>query len=83
MTPADLACRELVQLITDYLEGVLPAAERERFDRHLASCRGCAAYLRQMRSLVRASGRIAVGSLPPEPPPELLRAFLGWKAKRV
>lgn len=83
MTPADLACRELVQLVTDYLEGVLPAADRDRFDRHIASCRGCRAYLQQMRVLVRTSGRIAIGSVPPEPPPELLRAFVAWKRERL
>lgn len=83
MTPADLACRELVQLVTDYLEGVLPAAERDRFDRHIASCRGCAAYLQQMRKLVRVSGRIPAGSARTTPPPELLRIFAAWKAERA
>jgi len=82
MTPADLACRELVQLVTDYLEGLLPAAERDRFERHIASCRGCAAYLQQMRALVRTSGRIAIRSVRPTPPPGLVRAFAAWKAER-
>jgi anti-sigma factor RsiW len=83
MSRADLSCRELVQLVTDYLEGVLRAAERDRFEQHVASCRGCAAYLQQMRALVRASGRTAIGAVPPEPPPELLRAFAAWKAERT
>jgi anti-sigma factor RsiW len=83
MNVADLTCRELVQLVTDYLEGVLPAAERDRFERHIASCRGCAAYLQQVRALVRTSGRIAIGSVPPGPPPELLRAFAAWKRERA
>ena len=83
MNVSDLACRELVQLVTDYLEGLLPAAERNRFERHIASCRGCAAYLQQMRALVRTSGRIAIGPVPPELPPELLRAFAAWKTERA
>jgi len=82
-TPSELACRELVQLVTDYLEGVLPAAERDRFEQHIASCRGCAVYLRQMRELVRVSGRLPAGSTRPEPPPELLRVFGAWKAERA
>ena len=82
-TPSDLACRELVQLVTDYLEGVLSAAERDRFEQHIAACRGCAVYLRQMRELVRVSGRIPAGAVPPEPPPELLRAFAAWKMERA
>ena len=83
MTPVDLACRELVELVTDYLEGVLPPAQRDRFDAHLGSCRGCAAYLKQMRDVVRVSGRIPPGSPRPTPPPELLRAFAAWKAEQV
>ena len=83
-TPSELACRELVQLVTDYLEGVLAAAERDRFEQHIASCRGCEVYLRQMRELVRVSGRIPAESIRrPDPPPELLRVFAGWKAERA
>ena len=70
-----LVCREFVELVTDYLEGTLPAAERDRFEAHLAECDGCSAYLEDMRRLV--------GSLyeAPQPPPDpatreaLLRAF--------
>ena len=83
MTRLDLACRELVELVTDYLEGVLPAAERDRFEAHLASCRGCRAYLQQMRELVCISGRIPPESIRPAPPPELLRIFAAWKRERV
>jgi anti-sigma factor RsiW len=83
MTRSDLACRELVELVTDYLEGALPPSERERLEAHFGSCRGCAAYLRQMRDLVRVSGRMAIRAVPPEPPPELVRAFATWKAERA
>ena len=83
MTRSELACRELVELVTDYLEGALPPAERERFEAHLGSCRGCAAYLKQMRDLVRVSGRIPPGSPRPTPPPDLLRVFAAWKADRA
>ncbi|MFL5308877.1 MAG: anti-sigma factor family protein [Myxococcales bacterium] len=82
-TPSDLACRELVQLVTDYLEGVLLRAERQRFEHHIASCRGCAAYLLHMRELMRVSRRIPADAVPPEPPPELWRAFASWKADRA
>ena len=70
-----LMCREFVELVTDYLEGTLPPAERARMDAHLAGCDGCTGYLEDMRRLV--------GTLheTPEPPPDdetretLLRAF--------
>jgi anti-sigma factor RsiW len=83
MTPSDLACRELVQFVTDYLEGVLPRADRARFEQHIASCRGCAAYLRQMRELVRVSGCIPASAAPVEPPAGLLRAFAAWKSEKL
>ena len=66
-----LVCREFVELVTDYLEGTLPAAERDRFEAHLAECDGCSAYLEDMRRLVGAPQR------PPDPAARevLLRAF--------
>ena len=36
-----LTCREIVELVTDYLEGTLPQPERARFERHITSCRDC------------------------------------------
>jgi len=47
----DLACIELVELVTDYLEGVLPAAEAGRLERHLQTCPGCSEYLLQLRTI--------------------------------
>ena len=75
MTPSDLRCQEFVELVTDYLEGVLPRRERRRIDAHLRDCHGCTAYLEQMRVTVSV-----LGDLPPEPPdPQtaetLLRVF--------
>jgi hypothetical protein len=52
--PADLACRELVDLVTDYLDGVLPANWRAGFDGHLAGCPGCSEYVQQIRFTVQA-----------------------------
>jgi len=56
-----MSCQELVELVTDYLEGALDPDDRARFDAHLDECAGCRAYLAQMRStlrLVRASGEL-------------------------
>ena len=55
----DLACRELVELVTDYLEDALPAGERERFEAHLAECDACDAYVEQVRATIRLAGRAA------------------------
>jgi anti-sigma factor RsiW len=53
---SDMACNELVEEVSDYLEGTLPAAERERFEAHLAECPFCTTYLEQMRTTVAALG---------------------------
>jgi anti-sigma factor RsiW len=77
----ELTCQELVELVTDYFEDALPAAERERFDAHLAECAACRAYLEQMRvttRLVHATEEL-------EQRPEvagLMRAFGDWKRGR-
>ena len=77
--PSDLTCKELVELVTDFLEDRLPIAERTRFELHVCSCTGCRTYLAQMRGLLRATGRLAEADLPPIARGELLRAFRAWR----
>jgi anti-sigma factor RsiW len=74
-----MACRELVELVTDYLEGRLPPADRDRFDAHLGACDGCTAYLEQMRQTLAALGRIPEESISPRAREELLHAFRDWR----
>ncbi|MGN6358798.1 MAG: anti-sigma factor family protein, partial [Thermomicrobiales bacterium] len=60
MTAAnELSCQELVELVTDYLEGALSAEDRARFEAHLATCRGCTAYVEQMRLTIRLVHRLS------------------------
>ena len=75
----ELACRELVELVTDYLEGALPPVERARFEEHLADCRHCRAYLDQMRRTIRALGALTEEALDPAARDELLRRFRAWR----
>ncbi len=77
-TSEELACRELVELVTDYLEGALPPADRARFDKHIAGCDSCTTYLAQMRETLRLLGRITEDSVPPESRKTLLATFRGW-----
>ena len=76
--PADLTCRELVELVTDYLEGALPSTERARFEAHLADCDDCPLYLGQMRLTIRALGALTEERVPPAAREELLRLFRRW-----
>ena len=56
-------CRELVELVTDFLEDRLPASDRARFEAHIADCEYCAIYLEQMRQTIRVLGRLPEESL--------------------
>jgi anti-sigma factor (TIGR02949 family) len=75
----DLACREVVELVTDYLEGEMAPDDRRAFDRHLAACEGCQDYLEQLRTVIRVVGRPTVDAVPPETMAGLLRAFRDWR----
>jgi anti-sigma factor RsiW len=78
----DLSCEEVVELVTDYLEGALSDADRTRFEVHLTYCSGCDRYLDQMRGTISAVGGLAPAE-PPEAPDELLDAFRGWKRRTL
>lgn len=78
--PDELSCRELVELITDYLEDALSADDRARFHRHLATCPHCRAYLDQMRLTIALTGQLSEDDLSPESRDALLEAFRAWKA---
>lgn len=60
-----MSCRELVDLVTEYLEGALDADTHARFEAHLEMCEGCVSYLEQMRSTVRVLGALPEESLMP------------------
>ena len=57
----DLNCDELVELVTDYLDGALDDGTERRVTDHLAGCDGCTAYVDQMRQTVAS-----LGSSPPD-----------------
>jgi anti-sigma factor RsiW len=80
--PGELSCKQVVELVNDYLEEALPLAERTEFELHLAYCEGCAEYLRQLRQLGRAAARLREEDVPEKTRNELLDAFRAWKAGR-
>jgi anti-sigma factor RsiW len=75
----ELSCQELVELVTDYLEGSLSDQDRARFDDHLAMCTGCRNYLAQMRITIAALGRLSEASISAQARDDLLGAFRNWK----
>jgi len=77
---SDLTCRELVELVTDYLEDGLPVQERARFDAHLDECEACRAYVEQMRTSVRLTREAAATQQVPGMD-GLMAAFRGFKRR--
>jgi predicted anti-sigma-YlaC factor YlaD len=75
----DLTCQELVELVTDYLEGALSLTDRRRVDEHLAGCPYCTIYLDQMRQTIRTLGHLPEESISPEILQTLLARFRGWR----
>jgi anti-sigma factor RsiW len=80
MATDDLTCRELVELVTDYLEGALPLPERRRFEQHVRSCVACARYVEQLRVTVHVLGRLGEEHLKEPVRSTLLAAFRTWKS---
>ena len=62
----DLVCVQVVELVTDYLEGALPEAQARRLERHLGTCPGCADYLEQLRTVAGSLRGVTDESFPPE-----------------
>lgn len=77
--PNEMSCKELVELITDYLEGSLPPRDRIRFEEHLSICSSCRTYLDQMRLTIAAVGNLSEESLPAGSTAELMAVFRDWK----
>ena len=75
---APIACRDLVELVTDYLEGTLPSEQHARFENHIAGCDGCTTYLEQMRETIRLTGTLREQQISPDARAVLLHAFRGW-----
>jgi predicted anti-sigma-YlaC factor YlaD len=74
-----MTCKELVELVTAYLEGALDAKTRALFDAHLEKCDGCRNYLEQFRVTVRTLGKIRDEQLDPEFRNRLLEAFRNFR----
>jgi anti-sigma factor RsiW len=77
--PGDLTCQEFVELVTDYLDGVMSPRERVRFAAHLDECDYCVEYLAQMRVTIQTLGRLSEERIAPEARDRLLAAFRDWK----
>jgi anti-sigma factor RsiW len=76
-----MGCQDIVELVTDYLEGMLDPVTRTRLEQHLAVCDGCAAYLGQMRETIKVLGGLPMRRLDPRMQDRLLEAFRDWSPR--
>lgn len=77
----EMTCKELVEVVTDYLEGGLPDEDRRRLERHLEECPYCAEYVAQMRQTIAALGELSPDAIAPKRQRELVEAFRGWRSR--
>lgn len=75
----DLPCRELVEVITDYLEGAMSDVDRARLERHLAGCSGCQAVLSQFRTTIEITGRLTEEQVSAEQRSAMRDVFRRWR----
>jgi anti-sigma factor RsiW len=74
-----LTCQEVVELVTEYLEGALSDEQLSLFEQHLNFCDGCVWYVDQLRMTIATVGQIGEGDLPTETRERLLTAFRDWR----
>ena len=77
----DLVCQQVVEMVTDYLEGALSRSERRRFEKHLAGCPHCTEYLAQIRESIRLAGRVTPEDLTPRMRDDLTDLYRRWRSE--
>jgi anti-sigma factor RsiW len=77
------SCQELVELVTDYLEGALSAADARRFEEHIGGCDGCTEYLEQFKRTIELTGTLTPDDLTPAAESALLDVFRSWNSAQA
>lgn len=78
-----LSCQELVELVTEYLEGALSPADLRRFEEHIGGCDGCTEYLAQFRRTIQLTATLTPDDLTPEAESALLDVFRSWNSRQA
>ena len=72
------ACREVVELVSEYLEGAMTPEQMTRFELHLNLCDGCFSFVEQVRTTAAIAGRLSEDQIPDEMKAKLLATFSEW-----
>jgi anti-sigma factor RsiW len=81
-TTPSLTCKQLVELVSDYIEGALSPGLRDAFEQHIAGCDGCDRYVAQMRLTIAMLGKLTEDSIEPGARDRLLDVFRDWKGQQ-
>jgi predicted anti-sigma-YlaC factor YlaD len=76
----EISCQELVEVVTDYIEGRMSAGDAAVFEAHLELCDGCRFYVEQVRTTIATVGRIEEADVPPQLRDTVLAAFRNRRA---
>ena len=82
MSDTAYSCQEIVEAVTEYLDGGLATPQRIAFERHVAICPPCRGYLSQIRTVTRVAGELSENDLSPAVRADLLAVFADWKKGR-
>jgi anti-sigma factor RsiW len=74
-----LSCRQIVDVVTEYVDGALSSADRLAFEQHITICPPCRAYFTQMRTVVRVAGSLSEDDLPEHVRENLREMFRDWR----
>lgn len=72
------ACREVVELVSDYLDGAMTQEQMTRFELHVNLCDGCSSFVEQIRTTASLAGKLSEDHIPDEMKSKLLAAFRDW-----
>lgn len=79
MGPTEIECRQIAELLGDYLDGSLPRETRELIDFHIDGCAPCVAFLNTYRGTVDAARKLPDVVIPPELKKRLLTVLKSTK----
>ena len=75
MAARGLDCNEIVELVTDYLEGAMDPRTAVAFEEHLVICEGCRRYVEQIRRTIDTAGTVRDSALSEQAVAALLDSF--------
>jgi len=78
--PAEMECRQIAELLADYLDGTVPKETRELIEWHIESCAPCVAFVNTYRGTIDAAKKLRDATIPPELKQRLLSVLRARQA---